>query len=334
MSERAGASDVTAVVVNWNSAALCIELFDSLAETFAGGLRAVVVDNASSDDSVAVLERYIQSRPHPEQFEIVRLVENTGFTRGVNAGADAALAAANPPRYIWLCNPDMTLTPQTLPELLAVAAESSAQIITTGREYLKPDAWPRPFYAWKRSGHWAAIPDRRWWPVGAYFGTCVLFDAALVRALIRQDGHFQDPRIFMDWDEWECTLRARKLGAQIVMSRDAKFSTSTTFRTLGPSRRAHLRQYYAARNAILVGRRNMSVAQFWRLLPVRLARDATWFARVAVRGRQPHVLAYLEGTIDGLRGRSGRWRKHPVFAPVDANMVEGPPPMGARGAKR
>lgn len=334
MDDSATPADVTAIVVNWNSAPLCIELFESLAESFASGLRAVVVDNGSNDDSVGVLERYFETAPHREQFRVVRLPENLGFTGGVNAGTDAALAPGEPPRYIWLCNPDMTLTAGTLPELLAVAAESGAQIVTTGREYLKLDAWPRPFYAWKRSGHWAAMPDRRWWPVGAYFGTCVLFESDFVRRLIQADGHFQDPGLFMDWDEWECTLRARRLNALIVMSRNARFITSTTFRTLGPSKRAHLRQYYAARNAILVGRRNMPAAQFWRLLPVRLARDATWFARVGVRGQRPHLLAYLEGAVDGLRGRTGRWRKHPPSAPVESNVVEGPRPMGAGDANR
>lgn len=320
-------SAVTAIVVNWKSAEFCLGLFDSIEATLGAGLRVVVVDNGSNDDSLEVLRAYISAHGYEGQFEVVPLSENLGFTGGVNAGAEAALASAEPPEFLWLCNPDMTLTPETLPELLAVAAESRAQIITTGREYLKLDAWPRPFYAWRREGHWAGLENERWWPVGAYFGTCVLFQAQLVRDLIRADGHFQDPGLFMDWDEWECTHRARRLGALIVMSRDARFASDTGFRTLGPSRRARVRQYYAARNAIVVGRRNMTARQFWMLLPVRFARDASWFVRMAARRRQPHPGSYIAGTIDGFGGRMGRWKHHPAAAPPDASMVPGPRPV-------
>lgn len=333
MSGGAEPSGVSMIVVNWNSAGLCIGLLDSLEATLAAGLRAVLVDNGSTDDSVAVLERYIASQGYSESVLIHRLAENEGFTGGVNAGADVALAAANPPDYLWLCNPDMTLTADTLPELLAVARESAAQIITTGGEYLKLNAWPKPFYDWRREGHWAGVPDKRWWPVGAYFGTCVLFEANLVRRLIAHDGHFQDPGLFMDWDEWECTFRARRLGAKIVMSRDAAYQTVTGFRTLGPSARAKVRQYYAARNGIVVGRRNMSAWQFWAVLPVRFARDASWFIRVGLRGARPHPICYIEGTIDGLCGRMGRWRKHPSDAPPSA-MFPGPRPMPPQSANR
>ncbi|MEO8541136.1 MAG: glycosyltransferase family 2 protein [bacterium] len=317
-AESAEFPKVTAVAVNWNSAALTITLFESIAEAFGQGLRAVVVDNGSADDSVEVLRTFIATRGYETQITLLPLAENLGFTGGVNAGAEAALAATDPPAFIWLLNPDVTTNVRTLNEMVAVALESKAGIVACGSEYLKVDAWPKPFWTWRRNDHWSATKQGRWWPIGAYFGHCVIFDAALVKSLIEADGHFQDPGLFMDWDEWECSLRAKRLGAKIVMARDTEVVHDGGFRTLGKSRRAELRQYYAARNGVSVSRRFMPAWQFWLLLPVRIARDASWFARVRLRGETPHPGCYLLGTLDAFRGRTGRWSQHPADAPVGA----------------
>ena len=307
-------SAVTAVVVVWNSGRDAIELMKSLDGAFAAGLKMVLVDNGSVDATLAVLRTFLDGWEHGARVKLVETGANLGFTGGVNFGTDAALNGEPSPDFIWLLNPDATTNPETLAELVAVANESGAGVVMNHARYLKPDAWPAPFYT-VRSGAWSAVDHGRWWPVGAYYGTCALFDAKLVRALITSDGHFQDPGIFMDWDEWECTHRIRKLGYSIVMARDTLLVHDDSSRTLGGSRMAAVRQYYVARNAIVIARRNIPAGQFWPLLGFRLLRDLSWFARVGLRGKKPHPGSYLLGTLDGLRGKMGRWEKHPAALP-------------------
>ncbi len=75
---------------------------------------------------------------------------------------------------------------------------------------------------------------------------------------------------------------------------------------------AAARQYYQSRNAIVVARRFMPAWQFWLALPIHLARDLSWFARLRIRGVAPNEKAYILGAIDGLRGKMGRWKHHPA----------------------
>ena len=116
--------------------------------------------------------------------------------------------------------------------------------------------------------------------------------------------------MFLDWDEWDVSLRAVKAGYPVVaaLNLDAWHDSTTSY---GAKPIAKARQYYQARNSLVVGRRHMSALQFWTLLPVHFARDASWLLRLRLRGKQPHEGSYIRGVIDAFRGRLGRWEHHP-----------------------
>jgi len=71
------------VVPTWNGARLLLTCLDALAAQSLVGFETIVVDNGSTDDTVAVLARYPGVRT-------VRLPENLGFAAAVNAGIRAA----------------------------------------------------------------------------------------------------------------------------------------------------------------------------------------------------------------------------------------------------
>ncbi len=101
-------SGVAVVVVNWNSGQLLRRCLAALTSQTTTADRIVVVDNASSDDSIAAIEgRY----PH---VAIIRLDRNTGFA----AANNHAVSRLNDVAWIALLNPDAFPQPEWLAELM------------------------------------------------------------------------------------------------------------------------------------------------------------------------------------------------------------------------
>jgi len=73
------------IIVTWNAAAVLDRCLASVArQVVEGDLETIVVDNASIDDTAAVLER------HAAAARVIRNAENLGFSGGNNQGAEAA----------------------------------------------------------------------------------------------------------------------------------------------------------------------------------------------------------------------------------------------------
>ena len=100
---------VTAILVNWNNwqdTAACLE---SLAAQTAA-LEVIVVDNASSNDSVAQLRRLGAN--------VLEAGANLGFAKACNLGAKQSSAD-----YLWFLNNDTIAPPDTLTHLLDTPAD-------------------------------------------------------------------------------------------------------------------------------------------------------------------------------------------------------------------
>ncbi len=106
--------DLSIIIVNWNVADLLRACLRSI-EANRGGLdlEVIVVDSASSDDSVAMVQT---------EFPWVTLLaceQNVGFPRGNNLG----LAQANG-RYLLLLNPDTVVVDDALVKMLTYAQKN------------------------------------------------------------------------------------------------------------------------------------------------------------------------------------------------------------------
>ena len=104
---------VLVVVVNYRCAGLTIDCLASLEAEAAArpGLAVTVVDNASGDDSAAVIAAAIQGRGWSKWATSLPLGENGGFSRGNNAAILPALTSVAPPRHVLLLNPDTVVRP-------------------------------------------------------------------------------------------------------------------------------------------------------------------------------------------------------------------------------
>ena len=120
--------DVSAILVNYNAGPELGLALRSIAQEL-GGQRweAVVVDNASSDGSAAVVA---DLAPHSR---LLRNEENVGFARGVNQGL-----AATSGSLVLIMNPDCRLVPGAFDSLRG-ALEQSDSCAIAGPRILNPD---------------------------------------------------------------------------------------------------------------------------------------------------------------------------------------------------
>lgn len=177
---RAGAcADVAIVVLNWNGAGLLRRFLPGVV-AHADGARVVVADNASTDDSVALLARDFPL------VELLLLERNFGFCEGYNQ----ALAQVNSPYYVLL-NSDVAVTPGWL-RPLRVLLENRPRIAAVQPKILAHADPTRFEYAGAGGGYL----DRLAYP----FCRGRLFDTTEVDA-----GQYDDPRP-VAWASGACCL--------------------------------------------------------------------------------------------------------------------------------
>lgn len=100
---------VSVIFLSFNAKRLLRRAVQSVREQAYDSIEIVIVDNASTDGTAAELAGY------EDGATVVRLAENVGFARGMNAGY-----AASRGEYVVLCNTDVVLHPQFIAEAVAL----------------------------------------------------------------------------------------------------------------------------------------------------------------------------------------------------------------------
>lgn len=122
-------TDLSIIIVNWNVANLLKACLDSIltSPTEPDALEIIVVDSASTDDSVTMLKR-----DYP-QIKLIEQRENVGFTRGNNIGLETSVG-----RYILLLNPDTEVLDDALEKMIEYM-ETHPQVGIIGPQTLNSD---------------------------------------------------------------------------------------------------------------------------------------------------------------------------------------------------
>lgn len=210
MSDLATAApDVSVVVVNWNTRALLLALLARLQPPPAATLQleVLVVDNASSDDSVE------QCRRHFPRVALLPQPRNGGFAYGVNRGIERARG-----RYVLLLNTDVDLQWSALQAFVAEADTLPDGGIFGPR--ITDEHGATQASTWKAAqplDHWldAFGGNRlRWRPPQPQRARvdCVSGCVFLIRSALLQQVGGLDERFFMYFEEADLCARARAAG--------------------------------------------------------------------------------------------------------------------------
>ncbi len=296
-----GAS-VVALVVTFNRAAL---LHDALAALHAQThplTRILVVDNASTDATAAVLAAW------PE-VERLRLPENTGAAGGFEAGL-AHLAGAEE-GWIWMMDDDVRPAPETLARLLAHAPPDALGVTPVK---VGPRGHVQPGHAGTYS---VARMQYRPHPVPPPPHPLRVAYASFVGLLVRAETAARvrpRPDFFIWHDDIEYTLRLAQEGPlylvpQAVMEhREAEVQGAYVHRIGRTVPTAGTwRVYYALRNRMLTNRAHGTRAErlagrLWATYYLLRSLGTTF---VHYRADPVRLRLLVRAYADGLRGRSG-----------------------------
>ncbi|MGI6381222.1 MAG: glycosyltransferase family 2 protein [Anaerolineae bacterium] len=218
-------TDLSIVIVNWNTSALLKGCLRSIyGQSDGPSLEVLVVDNASSDDSVAMVRR---------EFGHVRLIEsptNLGFAAGNNLAFPLAEGA-----HVLLLNPDTVLTEGSLSTLVDVA-QAHPKAAIAGAQLLNADGSLQASFGIYPSV-WSEIPlvkglaeriarlrlgrnrdaDPSVRPVDWVSGACLLIRQEALRAIGPLDESY-----WLYTEETDWCYRARRAGWEVLLVPSAR----------------------------------------------------------------------------------------------------------------
>ncbi|SFA69302.1 hypothetical protein SAMN05421867_10132 [Cellulomonas marina] len=283
-----------AVVVTWNGAHLLPACLDSLlAQHVPGGMETLVVDNGSTDGTVALLaERY-------PTVTVVEAGRNLGFAGGAARGTEGFDG-----EFVVLLNNDARFEPGAVAALVAHARRPGAERVgaVTATVLLDEDRRPpRVNSTGLEVTRRGTGQDRDWLvPRGQesraeqVFGFCGA--AALLRvAALREVGTF-DPWLFLYYEDTDLSWRLRAAGwdvhhepAAVALHRHAASSDAGS----------PLFRYQNTRNSLVVVGRHAPAA----VLARSWGRQVLGAVRAALAAglRDPLVRARVRGLRDAAR---------------------------------
>jgi hypothetical protein len=295
-------ADTVAIVVNWNRRELTLRCLESLRATQYTPLDILVVDNASSDGSVAAIRA---------QFPGVTIIENDenlGFADGNNGGLRWALEREY--RFMLLLNNDAVASPELVPALSAfMRGNPDAAAVGPAIHYLSdPNViWSAGGWIDRRRGRVTndfadgpieSLPAKPF-PVDHLSGCCML-----LRATAIERAGLLDPRFFMYFEETEWCVRLTRDGATLWVLPEAHL-----WHDVQPGQHIASRSvaYYMTRNRLLFLKATRAPWTAWVYTLASQARTVVaLFVRprslARSRGRMPMLWAFR----DYLLGRYGR----------------------------
>jgi len=292
--------DISAVVVSFNSERFLKQNLDSLFGQSIAFKEVIVVDNASSDGSSAVLRAF----PNLKKTE---LSVNVGYAAAANlgirqAGSDLILVANSD---IFL---DIDFNRRVLdffashPQaglLSPLILRFDRETIDSAGQLCSRALYPREAGSGQKLAR-ARIAERE---VFSVCGAATVFSKdALARLKIGND--YYDEDFFMFWEDFDIGWRARLLGLKTYFSPGAvvyHFRSATLKRTwwsrfsLALARPAPLR-FHLVKNRYLTLIKNFRFARCWRALPFVLIRDLLWVGALTIRS--PEIIIALARSRD------------------------------------
>jgi GT2 family glycosyltransferase len=248
---------VSIIILNWNRRDDTLECLRSVQRIDYPDFETIVVDNGSSDGSVAAM------RTAFPQVRVLETKENLGYAGGNNVGIRDALERGTD--YILLLNNDTIVDPALLRQFVDAAAAFPDGGMFTGKIYF----YAEPNRIWFGGSKW--YPERsKFLHVGYgeiddesrhnsicetdYASGCALF----VRAEVIHEIGYLDELFFLVYEEVDWCYRAKRAGHRSIFVPRAKIWHKVSA-SLG--KRSPLIFYFYVRNSFLWAERYLTLGE-------------------------------------------------------------------------
>ena len=299
--KTASSPRVAIAILIWNGKEDTLKCLRSLREDTYPNKEIIIVDNGSTDDSVAEIHRSF-----PEVV-VLEMGTNLGFTGGNNAGIRHAISEGFD--YVYMLNNDTTVEPDALERLVEAAqGNPGAGLVAPVIHDLDP---PRAIWfagsaislrhgeAWHDNSR---QPERTEPPYEVPWATGC---AMLLRAgLLGELGGFDD-RYFLSWEDVDLSLRVREAGQTVMVAPMARI-----YHKGGQSGKNFngIYSYYAVRNRLLLASKH-SGRDYPRALVWIISRHLKRCLHPRFTGPRVHQLLLIwQAVRDHFRHQYGQYR--------------------------
>lgn len=261
-------TSVAIIIVNWNGKSDTLACLASLGKLKAQSAswwrksKVIVVDNGSTDNSVAVIRKEFPS------VEVIEKVENLGFAGGNNVGIRRALESGAD--FVWLLNNDTNVDENSVTSLIDACNERNVGIAGSKIYFAPGCEYHKERYADKDRGHvlWYAGGLIDWKNMyashrgvdevdegqyGAVEETPFITGCSMmVKKEVFEKIGLLDEKFFAYLEDLDFCLRAKQMGYKLLyVPQSIIWHNNAGSSGVG----SELHQYYMTRNRLIVGMR-------------------------------------------------------------------------------
>lgn len=282
---------VSIIIVNWNGEKFLSDLFISLKKQRFKDFEIVLVDNASSDGSKALIKSLALNLPF--NIHLVELSANKGFTGGNMEGLRYAEG-----NYIVLLNNDTVADENWLGELInAIDSHPevgicASKLLVYGTDKIDSagDGYAASLKGFKRGeGDQPDLFGKEEYVFGACGG------AVLYRREMLDEIGFLDEDFFLIHEDTDLNFRAQLMGWKVLY-----VPTAIVYHKVRSSigHMSDMAIYYTLRNSEFVRIKNVPLGIFLRCLSEFIIGMITEFIYFAIKHQKPRL--YFKAKMDAL----------------------------------
>lgn len=252
----------TVIVLNYNGEKLLPACLDSLARQTGEPIDTVIVDNASTDGSAALVAQCYPS------VRFLALERNYGFVGANNAALRDALARGS--EYALLLNNDTFAAPDFISQMLAVMRSDPDIAVVCPKIFFAH----QPDVLWYGGGDfnlWTSVTKHRGWKQidqNQFDNRCDITQATgcamLVRASATRDVGLLDEQFWIYAEDLDWSVRFLKRGYRLAFAPKAHLwhlDGATNVKVLGKGSEER-RQFLSTRNMVFVARKHV---RWWQM---------------------------------------------------------------------
>ena len=304
----------TIVIPNLNGAGWLRDSIESIWAQTEQDFELIVVDNASTDESLAIARSYVGR----ERYTLIENDHNTGFSAAVNQGIRAAKG-----EYVVMFNNDAFAEPDWLAELIAAAEQDERifavqslmirhferDIADDAGDYVTLFGW-----ACKRGD---GFPWRRYQKPQRIFSACG--GASLYRKKILDEIGWFDELFFAYFEDVDLSWRANSLGYKNWYCPSAK-CYHICGATTGAVRYNDFKSVQSGRNSILLPYKNMPLLMLLINLPFLVL---GYLLKIVMFGLKGFWTPYWKGAKEALAALPKvqkpkfRWKNLPNYLLIE-----------------